>query len=890
MDDVTRCPSVRRRICINNNADHVSRSLRMEASVKAAEVLVHPQPDVEHSVDPESCEEEVTGAAGACCSSTSSSSDVFDPMEEFSCRLEEILQTYGSTAELQDRQAVVESEMDKLKEEAKSDVTGAMETEVSIIRQSLSRLSTPEEKLEDLVKKYAELVAQKCSHEQKLGSLQRLLSLLMEERRQLHTERCSGIAARSKLESLCRDLQSHYNLLRDEMIRRCREDEEKRKEITTHFQDMLTEIQSQIEQHSTRNDKLCQENANLTDKLESLITHCERREESLEKINKHRELQHKLVEAKLQQANALLTEAEERHKREKEYLLVQAAEWKLQAQTLREQGTVMQAQLTLYAEKFDEFQATLAKSNEIYARFKREMENMSDRMKKMEKESNLWKTRFENCNKALTDMIEERAEKSQEYDLFVLKIQKLEKLCRALQDERKVLYEKIKDVHRSNSELPSKLFTSSNLDPQTVEKSVLLASEELQELHEEHPVLTEDMTRLKEEQARLQEFATCLLTVPVDNDEEDDTELDLEEDLVSTAFTHFKTKTQGKEDVELVHEKVEGVKPETGESDLSQQSSALLKQQDPTAKETTQTDQIPEAINTQTVEIEKVQQLKVKQVLQVKTEQTEQVKVKEVEQVKTEEVQQVKTEAVQQVKTEKVEEVKTEEVQQVETGKVDEIKSKKVEQVKAKEVDSVETKEVDPVKTKDVEQVKTKEIEPVIAKEVQQVKTKEVQQVRIEKVEEIKTNTVEQVKAEEVEPVKIEVDEKLKTEDVQQVKTEEMQQIKPIDEVQQQQQPVLTVSSSESEKVKVDTPKNSETTKAEILEEMDEVKPAVTLEVEKIQHLQAEPIHAPEESPETSKSTPLSGSTPEAAASPDSDSSKKQAPKKKKKRSGKSAS
>lgn len=32
---------------------------------------------------------------------------------------------------------------------------------------------------------------------------------------------------------------------------------------------------------------------------------------------------------------------------------------------------------------------------------------MSDKMKKVEKESNLWKTRFENCNKALTDMIEE---------------------------------------------------------------------------------------------------------------------------------------------------------------------------------------------------------------------------------------------------------------------------------------------------------------------------------------------------------------------------------------------------------------------------------------------------------------------------------------------------
>lgn len=42
--------------------------------------------------------------------------------------------------------------------------------------------------------------------------------------------------------------------------------------------------------------------------------------QSLEKISQHRELQHKLTEARLQQANALLAEAEEKHKREKEYV------------------------------------------------------------------------------------------------------------------------------------------------------------------------------------------------------------------------------------------------------------------------------------------------------------------------------------------------------------------------------------------------------------------------------------------------------------------------------------------------------------------------------------------------------------------------------------------
>lgn len=41
----------------------------------------------------------------------------------------------------------------------------------------------------------------------------------------------------------------------------------------------------------------------------------------LDKIFKHRELQQKLVDAKLEQAQELMKEAEERHKREKEYVL-----------------------------------------------------------------------------------------------------------------------------------------------------------------------------------------------------------------------------------------------------------------------------------------------------------------------------------------------------------------------------------------------------------------------------------------------------------------------------------------------------------------------------------------------------------------------------------------
>lgn len=129
----------------------------------------------------------------------------------------------------------------------------------------------------------------------------------------------------------------------------------------------------------------------------------------------------------------------------------------------------------------------------------------------------------------------QRTEKGREYDLFVLKIQKLEKLCRALQEERVVLYEKIKEVRKASgaSQVP---FPSSNAEIQ-----------ELQEIQEQDPVLTNNMSRLREEQAKLQELAASLFATPLEEDKQEDEEepkLDVEEDQVSSAFSQFRTRTQ----------------------------------------------------------------------------------------------------------------------------------------------------------------------------------------------------------------------------------------------------------------------------------------------------------------------------------------------------------
>uniref|UniRef100_A0A4X1VNK3 Beta-taxilin n=1 Tax=Sus scrofa TaxID=9823 RepID=A0A4X1VNK3_PIG len=345
--------------------------------------------------------------------------------------------------------------------------------EANLLMQNLNKLPTSEEKLDFLFKKYAELLDEHRTEQKKLKLLQKKQVQIQKEKDQLQSEHSRAILARSKLESLCRELQRHNKTLKEETLQRAREEEEKRKEITSHFQSTLTDIQAQIEQQSERNMKLCQENTELAEKLKSIIDQYELREEHLDKIFKHRELQQKLVDAKLEQAQEMMKEAEERHKREKEYLLNQAAEWKLQAKVLKEQETVLQAQLTLYSGRFEEFQSTLTKSNEVFATFKQEMDKTTKKMKKLEKETATWKARFENCNKALLDMIEEKTLRAKEYECFVMKIGRLENLCRALQEERNELYKKREakmpekddqSQHTSDEELESNTFVSEEVD------------------------------------------------------------------------------------------------------------------------------------------------------------------------------------------------------------------------------------------------------------------------------------------------------------------------------------------------------------------------------------------------------------------------------------------
>ncbi|XP_036284935.1 gamma-taxilin isoform X5 [Pipistrellus kuhlii] len=275
--------------------------------------------------------------------------------------------------------------------------------EVLLLMQALNTLSTPEEKLAALCKKYADLLEESWNVQKQMKVLQKKQSQIVKEKVHLQSEHNKAVLARSKLEALCRELQRYNKTLKEENMQQAREEEESRKKATSHFQFTLTEIQTQLEQHDIHNAKLHQENIELGEKLKRLIEQYTLREE----------------------------------------LLKEATESRYKYEEMKHQEVQLKQQLSLYMDKFEEFQTTMAKSNELFTTFRQEMEKMTKKIKKLEKEMIIWRTKWESNNKVLLQMAEEKTIRDKEYKSSQMKLGLLEKLFRALQMERNELNEKV---------------------------------------------------------------------------------------------------------------------------------------------------------------------------------------------------------------------------------------------------------------------------------------------------------------------------------------------------------------------------------------------------------------------------------------------------------------
>ncbi|BES93363.1 Myosin-like coiled-coil protein [Nesidiocoris tenuis] len=298
---------------------------------------------------------------------------------------------------------------------------------------ALSNYETTEEKLGAMCQKYADIFNEHRMLQNAAKLCEKKNSILQREKEQLQGDHSKAILSRSRLENLCRELQRQNKAVKEECMLKIREEEEKKREVATKFQSTLTELGNLLAQNNDKNAKLRDDNLDMTTKLKNVCEQYERKEQHVEKLAKQMHLEIQLADAKFAKAKMEMAMEKETLLREKQQLLIELSQCQGQLEEMRTSEIALRTQIQLYNDKYDEFHKSLLQSNEAIGSFKQEMERMSKQIRKLEKETASWKSRYEAAHRTLLQMTEEKLKSDQNASASNRKLVALQGLCRSLQ-------------------------------------------------------------------------------------------------------------------------------------------------------------------------------------------------------------------------------------------------------------------------------------------------------------------------------------------------------------------------------------------------------------------------------------------------------------------------
>ncbi|UYV63935.1 hypothetical protein LAZ67_2006056 [Cordylochernes scorpioides] len=214
----------------------------------------------------------------------------------------------------------------------------------------------------------------------------------------------------------------------EESLARLREEEERRKELAAKFQTALQEMGTTVRE---QNGQLREENRELANRLKDLVAHYEAAEQHATRVVRQKEVEAQLHRAKFAKAGLELRQCQELHQRERQQLLATVAELQARSNTLSATEAQLRAELATYTDKYQDFQKcsgqeqlSLLQLQErhglklcynsltlimlkwvmLHRELTRVFDQMTKKIKKLEKETTVWKAKWEKSNATLMDM------------------------------------------------------------------------------------------------------------------------------------------------------------------------------------------------------------------------------------------------------------------------------------------------------------------------------------------------------------------------------------------------------------------------------------------------------------------------------------------------------
>mmetsp|Transcript_32112 Transcript_32112/g.44518 ORF Transcript_32112/g.44518 Transcript_32112/m.44518 type:complete len:411 (+) Transcript_32112:80-1312(+) len=283
-----------------------------------------------------------------------------------------------------------------------------------------------------------------------LQAVQRSVEILSKEKEKILGELSRVNALKGKLEALCRELQKQNKLIQDESKRASQDEQAKREELSTRFQETVTEINTRLESQGEDRSKQVDENEALRLKLVEFAERLDAREALHLEEAKAKGLEAQLAGKRLEQERAMHQETQ-----------IKAKTYAQQAVLMKETEVELRSQLNTYRDKFGDFESMIKSSHEAFTTFKTDIEKMSKRIKKLESEKAALVRKTQASDVAVIDLVSEKASLEKAKASLETKNTRLQALCRELQTERKAKQQSEQSQEESKEkENPSEEVTS----------------------------------------------------------------------------------------------------------------------------------------------------------------------------------------------------------------------------------------------------------------------------------------------------------------------------------------------------------------------------------------------------------------------------------------------
>ncbi|QSZ37547.1 hypothetical protein DSL72_008645 [Monilinia vaccinii-corymbosi] len=290
------------------------------------------------------------------------------------------------------------------------DQEAEIEREVKKANRELNNLTSKMDdlqKIETLQRRVTEHLADMKRLERDNQKNKKRGDVLQKEKDVARTDLGKSNSLREKLEKLCRELQKENNRLKGENKTLQDNEKKSKEEWDQKFEEMLWQFQDY--QDKKDHPQTVVVNPEIDElfkaRFKSLIDQYELRELHFHSLLRTKELEVQYHIARF-----------ERERKAAEQEINRAKQLNQQVLTFSKTETELRNQLNIYVEKFKQVEDTLNNSNDLFLTFRKEMEEMSKKTKRLEKENMALNRKHDVTTKNIFQMAEEQNKSVLEID------------------------------------------------------------------------------------------------------------------------------------------------------------------------------------------------------------------------------------------------------------------------------------------------------------------------------------------------------------------------------------------------------------------------------------------------------------------------------------------